>query len=70
MTLEEIQAAVESGQIVCWSNSGYVVQKNRRGEFDIVCPQNGHRIGLTHQDGVTLNGKPESFYIETEEARE
>lgn len=63
MTLEEIKAAVESGKIVRWSSSRYQVVKDRLGEWLITC-QGGSTIGLTWQDGVTMNGEPQDFYIE------
>ena len=64
MTLEEIKQAVTDGLTVCWMNSLYVVIKNRHGEYLVKCRSNGNCIGLTHADGVTMNGKPEEFYID------
>lgn len=63
MNLAEIKAAVESGKTVCWSNRGYVVVKDRIGQWLIQFLTNGHCIGLTWTDGRTLNGKPEEFFI-------
>lgn len=63
MTLEEIKQAVESGQTVHWANGAYQVIKGRNGRFLIQCTINGHCIGLTHADGQTINGKPEDFFI-------
>lgn len=63
MNLQEIKAAVESGKTVHWSNSLYVVVKDRIGQWFVKCTSNNHHIGLTHTDGVTMNGKPEEFYI-------
>lgn len=63
MTLAEIKAAVEAGKTVHWSNTGYVVTKDRLGQFLITFSSNGSTIGLTWADGVTMNGKPEEFFI-------
>jgi ribosomal protein L30E len=62
MTLEEIKKAVESGKVVCWSNESYRVVKDKIGQWIITC-YHGSTIGLTKQDGVTLNGQTEDFYI-------
>lgn len=63
MTLEEIKAAVDAGNRVHWSNVGYVVTRDRLGQYLITFAQNGSAIGLTNQDGSRLNGKPEEFFI-------
>lgn len=63
MKLEQINQAVEGGQTVHWVNSLYVVVKDRLGQFFVVCKSNKHAIGLTHRDGITLNGTPEQFFI-------
>lgn len=62
MTLPEIQSAVQSGHRVFWGNERYeVFHDAATGDWRIKC-DNGHIIGLTWQDGVTLNGRPEQFY--------
>lgn len=63
MTLQEIKAAVESGQRVFWKNSGYEVRKDIIGQWNIVCLHNQNCIGLTWSDEVTLNGREKEFYI-------
>lgn len=68
MTLDEIKAAIDRGETVCWSNDGYEVQKWATGGpeilgYQIVCLSNGHAIGLTWLDGRTMNGEPEDFYV-------
>lgn len=63
MTLDDIKQAVNDGQTVCWSNIAYTVIKDDRDQWLIECCLNGHCIGLTWDDGVTLNGKPEQFFI-------
>jgi len=67
MTLQEIKAAVLAGKTVHWASSIYVVKYHERGGFNVVCTQNDSCIGLTHQDGITMNGKPEDFYIDSDE---
>jgi len=63
MTLVEIKAAVDAGKTVCWKNSAYVVKKMKNGSYEIVCTLNGYMVGLTWANGVTMNGKPEDFYV-------
>lgn len=63
MSLTEIKAAIEAGKTVHWANEGYLVIKDKIGQFLIKFSSNGSCIGLTHRDGVTLNGKPEEFFI-------
>ena len=64
MTLEQIKAAVESGQTVHWANDGYSVVKDNLGQWLIVYDQNQNAIGLTWKDGKTMNGEGHQFYIE------
>lgn len=66
MTLQEIKAAVESGQRVCWASEAYEVRRvGNPGDYDwlIVCTLNQNTIGLTWRDEVTMNGRPEQFFI-------
>lgn len=63
MTLSEIKQAIAEGKKVHWSNEIYEVVKDNIGQYLIECISNKHCIGLTWNDGVTLNGKPEDFYI-------
>lgn len=63
MTLTEIKAAVDAGQTVHWANEGYTATKDRFGQYQIVFAANGSTIGLTWKDGVTMNGKPEDFFL-------
>jgi hypothetical protein len=65
MTLQEIKAAVDAGRTVHWKNSGYRVIKDSLGRYLIGFDIGGRRenySGLTHLDGVTMNGEPEDFY--------
>jgi hypothetical protein len=62
MTLEQIKQAVDAGNVVHWSNEFYTVKKVQDTNYLIVAV-NGHAIGLTWQDGVTLNGNERDFYI-------
>lgn len=68
MTLQEIKQALADGKKVCWSNELYDVIKDRLGQYLIVCNSNQYTIGLTWQDGVTMNGKEKDFFIKSETA--
>jgi len=63
MTLEDIKAAVDAGQTVHWSNTGYVVHKDRLGQYLITYLPNGSTIGLTDRSGRRLNGEEAEFFI-------
>ncbi len=63
MNLEEIKENIEAGKTVHWASDAYIVVLNSRGEYDILCPSNDSRIGLTWRDGVTLNGDESDFYL-------
>ncbi|MDO6732190.1 hypothetical protein Q4577_19330 [Marinovum sp. 2_MG-2023] len=63
MTLEDIKAAVDVGQTVHWSNTGYVVHKDRLGQYLITYLPNGSCIGLTDRGGHGLNGKEAEFFV-------
>lgn len=66
MTLDEIKAAVLAGKTVHWISEIYVVT-NVGDTWDVICTENQHCIGLTRQDGITLNCEnPEDFYIKPE----
>lgn len=65
MTLDEIKTAIDAGQKVYWYNRGYQVIKDSIGQYLIKFIPNGHCIGLTGQDGVTLNGEPDEFFVDT-----
>ena len=63
MTFEDIKAAVDAGQTVHWANTGYVVHKDRLGQYLITYVPNGSCIGLTDRSGQRLNGKEAEFFI-------
>lgn len=63
MTLEEIKQAALAGKTVHWMNDSYTVFASNKHNFYIVHYHNTNCIGLTWADGVTMNGKPEEFYI-------
>ena len=66
MSLSEIKTAVDQGQIVHWRNEAYRVIKDARSEYHIayMCGTKAENfIGLTHSDGVTLNGQESEFYL-------
>lgn len=64
MTLEEIKTAVDAGNRVHWANRGYVVTRDKLGQYLITFTRNGSAIGLTSRDGTRLNGKPDEFFID------
>ena len=63
MTIEEIKSAVKAGKTVHWINAGYVVTVDKYDHWLITFKANQSAIGLTWQDGATLNGKESDFYI-------
>ena len=70
MTLQQIKDAVEAGKTVHWANTAYTILKDnlRDGTHQWLIAYNhgqrtAHYIGLTWQDGVTMNGRPEQFFI-------
>ena len=67
MTLQQIKDAVRKGKTVCWASPAYRVLlhtfKDGREQWLIRCLLNGSCIGLAHLDEVTMNGKPEEFYL-------
>ena len=64
MELAEIKAAVMAGKTVNWKQANYiVVYANKIDEFLIRCTNNDSCIGLTHRDGLTMNGEEKDFYI-------
>ncbi|SMD11946.1 hypothetical protein SAMN06295998_13710 [Primorskyibacter flagellatus] len=63
MTRDEIKADVDAGQTVHWANTGYVVEKDRLGQYLITYAPNGSCIGVTDREGQRLNGKEAEFFI-------
>lgn len=63
MTLKEIKQAVLSGKTVHWCSERYIVKSSSADYFYIVDKYNESCIGLTHRDGVTLNGSEDQFYV-------
>lgn len=63
MNLQEITTAVDEGKIVRWSNGAYQVINGGKAGY-LIRSYNGHCIGLTWADNITLTGKEEEFYIE------
>jgi len=65
MDAQQIKTAVLNGKKVFSDNNLYrVIFSEKTQEWLIVCTENGYTIGLTHRDGVTLNGNPEGFFID------
>lgn len=67
MNLQQIKQAVNDGKTVHWGNRLYSVTKSHFGngeeDWNIFCKSNEHCIGLTWQDGKTMNGREEQFFI-------
>ena len=61
--IEAIKAAVDAGQPVHWTNTGYVVHKDALGQYLITYRHGGSTIGLTDQSGTRLNGDEAEFYV-------
>ena len=64
MNLQEIKTSVEAGETVYWANTSYRVIKDNVEQWLIKCDINDHCIGLTHRDGVTMNGEEKDFFKE------
>jgi hypothetical protein len=64
MNLQQIKQAVNSGHTVHWKNKAYSVIVDSIGQWLIICHLNDYCFGLTWRDEITMNGKPEDFYIE------
>lgn len=70
MTLQEIKDAVEAGKTVHWATTAYTILKDqlRDGKHQwLIAYKRGQRdasyVGLTWRDGITVNGRPEQFFI-------
>lgn len=62
MNLEQIKQAIADGKKVYWSSLAYDVIKDDIGQYLIKCNLNGHCIGLTWRDGVTMNESEDDFF--------
>lgn len=63
MSLDQIKQAISNGYKVHWSNSAYDVIQDKIGQYLICCNHNKSCVGLTWQDGITLNGKESDFFL-------
>jgi hypothetical protein len=61
MTVQQIKDAVLQGNKVLWKSPSYEVIRDSKDQWLIAC-SNGHSIGLTWADGITLNGNEQDFY--------
>jgi hypothetical protein len=64
MTTQQIKDAVLQGNKVFYGHKGYEVIIDKHNQWFIHCIANGHCIGLTWADDVTLNGIEQEFFIE------
>ena len=67
MNLEQIKQSLSKGQKVYWQNENYEVifikaDPYKYVEYLIHSKSNNHYIGLTHTDGITLNGEEHEFF--------
>ena len=69
MNLEQIKTALANGQRVYWVNNGYEVIRDSIGQY-LIQYEDGSCIGLTHQDGQTLNGKEKEFFTIKKETKD
>ena len=63
MTLDEIKTALAQGKRVFQHHEGYEVIRDNLGQYLITHKYNDYCIGLTWQDGKTMNGQPDEFFI-------
>ena len=63
MTLEEIKEALSKNMVVYYKNANYIVARSGDEYFIVCLDGNSHTIGLTHDDGITMNGQMEDFFM-------
>lgn len=63
MTLPEIVTAVKQGKNVYYDSLRYKVIYDFSKGYFIKCSSTNHIIGLTWEDGRTLNGQEEKFFV-------
>lgn len=56
-TVQEIRKAVDEGKTVYSGNEAYTVQKNKFGNYNIICSLNGYCIGLSGLEGTQYENK-------------
>lgn len=62
-SIEDVTEAVRNGEMVYWSNFGYIVEYDAiRESFDVVYQPSGHRSGLFWADGKTTDYKVSDFF--------
>lgn len=66
MTLTEIVTALQHGKKVYYGSLGYQVIYDYHNGYFIKCTSTNHRIGLVWDDGRTLNGNSDQFFISEE----
>lgn len=65
MKAADIRRALDEGLRVYWVDHSYeVIRGKPSGDYFIRSVGTGHCIGLTHSDGITLNGKESEFFID------
>lgn len=66
MTLQQITTALNNGCRVYWYSKDYEVFEDATGKLKIKCLRSKSCINLVLDDGVTLNGDSEDFFVWTE----
>lgn len=64
MTLKDIKEKVDAGFRVCWATPAYEVVHDEVDQWLIWCVDNDNYIGLTHADGITMNGSEDQFFVD------
>ena len=64
MTLKEIKEKVDAGFRVCWATPAYEVVHDEVDQWLIWCVNNDSYTGLTHSNGITMNGSEDQFFVD------
>lgn len=63
MTLAEIKEALDKNIEVYYKNQNYVITRSGDKYFIMCLDGHDYTTGLTLDDGITMNGKDEDFFI-------
>lgn len=65
MTFQEIKKAIQSGETVYWSNTGYkVIEHSNKSGLGVIFTQNQNLIGIVLDDkGQMINHSETDFFI-------
>ena len=62
MKLDQIKKLVDAGETVHWGNFGYIVIKDKLGQYFVHYKGGDYYVGLTNQAGE-LEGSEQSYFI-------